>query len=102
VHPGLFTSSVEETRLQKNPGISLSFPAFGARTRHVRSPAPWRLAADGRAAMRPLTFRKQGLKQMATVKELKATRVRQAARGPHGQSVAPAECPGDLWQPRAP
>ena len=30
---------------------------------------------------------------MATVKELKATARPQAARGPHGQSVAPGECP---------
>src|SRR6266852_8354617 len=73
---------------EKNPRISLSFPAFGARTPpRPQPPHPWRPAAEWeRAAMRPLTFRKQGLKQMATVKELKAT-----ARPAGGKGAARAE-----------
>src|SRR6266702_5923862 len=71
-----------------SPRISLSFPAFGARTPpRPQPPHPWRPAAEWeRAAMRPLTFRKQGLKQMATVKELKAT-----ARPAGGKGAARAE-----------
>src|SRR5436309_5291879 len=76
------------SQLQKNPRISLSFPAFGARTPpRPQPPHPWRPAAEWeRAAMRPLTFRKQGLKQMASVKELKAT-----ARPAGGKGAARAE-----------
>src|ERR1700716_3709397 len=76
-----------QTRL-KNPRISLSFRDFGARTPpRPQPPHPWRLAVDReRAAMPPLTFRKQGLKQNATVKELKAT-----ARPAGGKGAAPAE-----------
>src|SRR6266852_1476817 len=73
---------------EKNPRISLSFPAFGARTPpRPQPPHPWRPAAAWeRAAMRPLTFGKQGLRQMATVKELKAT-----ARPAGGKGAARAE-----------
>src|SRR5260370_13465642 len=74
--------------MQKNPRLSLLFPAFGARTPpRPQPPHPWRRAAVWeRAAMRPLTFRKQGLKQMASVKELKAT-----ARPAGGKGAARAE-----------
>src|SRR3984957_8730299 len=67
---------------------SLSFWPFGARTPpRPQPPHPWRLAVGtNRAAMRPLTFRKQGLKLMATVKELKAT-----ARPKSGKGAARAE-----------
>src|SRR3984957_13135780 len=67
---------------------SLSFWPFGARTPpRPQPPHPWRLAVGTkRAAMRPLTFRKQGLKLMATVKELKAT-----ARPKSGKGAARAE-----------
>src|ERR1700721_1013214 len=73
---------------QKYRFISLSFWPFGARTPpRPQPPHPWRLAAHHkRAAMRPLTFRKQGLRQMATVKELKAT-----ARPSSGKGAARAE-----------
>src|ERR1700740_3666730 len=73
---------------KKIPRISLSFPAFGARTPpRPQPPHPWRLAVEcNRAAMRPLTFRKQGLSKMATVKELKAT-----ARPAGGKGAARAE-----------
>src|SRR5437879_10265077 len=73
---------------KENPRLSLSFPAFGARTPpRPQPPHPWRPAAEWeRAAMRPLTFKKQGLKQMATVKELKAT-----ARPAGGKGAARAE-----------
>src|SRR5437588_10232947 len=74
--------------VNKNPRSALSFPAFGARTPpRPQPPHPWRPAAEWeRAAMRPLTFRKQGLKQMASVKELKAT-----ARPAGGKGAARAE-----------
>src|SRR5205807_9439679 len=66
----------------------LSFRRFAARTPpRPQPPHPWRLAVECKlAAMRPLTFRKQGLKEMATVKELKAT-----ARPAGGKGAARAE-----------
>src|SRR5258706_2873352 len=74
--------------MENTPCLALLFPAFGARTPpRPRPPHPWRLAAEWeRAAMRPLTFIKQGLKQMATVQELKAT-----ARPAGGKGAARAE-----------
>src|SRR6202166_5482215 len=80
--------TLPEGRRLKNPRISLAFRPFGARTPpRPQPPHPWRLAAVcNRAAMRPLTFEKQGLNQMATVKELKAT-----ARPAGGKGAARAE-----------
>src|SRR3954463_7992451 len=70
------------------PFISLSFHPLGAKSPpRPQPPHPWRLAVGRyRAALRPLTFKKQGLKTMATVKELKAT-----ARPKSGKGAARAE-----------
>src|SRR3954463_7904388 len=70
------------------PFISLSFHPLGAKSPpRPQPPHPWRLAVGRyRAALRPLTFKKQGLNAMATVNELKAT-----ARPKSGKGAARAE-----------